>query len=249
MSYRARIIPVLLIQQGELVKTTKFISPRYIGDPINAIKIFNEKEVDEIVVLDIDASKKNQTINFDLIKDLASECFMPLSYGGGIKTLKEIEQLIKTGVEKVILNSSALENPALIKEATKQFGSSTIVVSIDITKSFFGNYILYSAAGKMIISSWKYHLMQMEDAGVGEILIQTVQHDGIMKGYDLKLIGEISRAVSIPVIACGGAGSFSDLRSVISSGASAAAAGSMFVYTGVHKAVMISYPSSSDMNW
>lgn len=249
MSYRARIIPVLLIQQGALVKTEKFSSPRYVGDPINAIKIFNEKEVDEMVVLDIDASKKNQAINFALIRDLASECFMPLAYGGGIKTLNDIEQLIKSGVEKVIINSTALENPSFIKEAAKQFASSTIVVSIDISKSMFGNLILYSASGKRVITSWKNHLEQMEDAGAGEILIQTVQQDGIMKGYDLKLIGEISRAVSIPVIACGGAGSFSDLRSVISSGASAAAAGSMFVYTGVHKAVMISYPSSSDMNW
>ncbi len=249
MSYRARIIPVLLIQQGALVKTEKFSAPRYVGDPINAIKIFNEKEVDEMVVLDIDASKKNQAINFALIRDLASECFMPLAYGGGIKTMHDIEQLIKSGVEKVIINSTALENPSFISEAAKRFASSTIVVSIDITKSFFGNYILYSAAGKMVVSSWKYHLAQMEDAGAGEILIQTVQQDGIMKGFDLKLIGEISRAVSIPVIACGGAGSFSDLRSVISTGASAAAAGSMFVYTGAHKAVLISYPSSLDMNW
>ncbi len=249
MSYRARIIPVLLIQQGELVKTEKFSKPRYVGDPINAIKIFNEKEVDEIVVLDIDASKKNQSINFSLIRDLASECFMPLAYGGGIKTLNDIEQLIKLGVEKVIINSSALENPAFIKEAAKKFASSTIVVSIDITKSMFGNYILYSAAGKMIVTSWKNHLAQMEDAGAGEILIQTVQQDGLMKGYDLKLIEEISRAVSIPVIACGGAGSVSDLRSVVSCGASAAAAGSLFVFTGAHKAVLISYPSSSDMKW
>ncbi len=249
MSYRSRIIPVLLIQQGALVKTEKFSSPRYVGDPINAIKIFNEKEVDEITVLDIDASKKNQSINFTLVRDLASECFMPLAYGGGIKSLKDIELLIKSGVEKTIINSTALENPAFIVEAVKEFGSSTIVVSIDISQNIFGSYQLYSASGKRNSSAWNNYIKQMEEAGAGEILFQAVHRDGLMKGYDTKLVAEISKIISIPIIACGGAGSISDLKDAISSGASAAAAGSLFVFTGSHKAVMISYPSSSNMNW
>ncbi len=249
MSYRARIIPVLLIQQGALVKTEKFSSPRYVGDPINAIKIFNEKEVDEIVVLDIDASKKNQKINFDLIRDLASECFMPLAYGGGIKILNDIEQLIKTGVEKVIINSTALENPEFISSAAKEFASSTIVASVDVTQNFFGKYILYSASGKRNTYGVTDYVKQLENAGAGEILLQAVHHDGTGKGYDQKLISKLSKSVSIPMIACGGASSVEDLRSAINSGASAAAAGSIFVFTGKHKAVMISFPSSSELNW
>lgn len=249
MSYRARIIPVLLIQQGALVKTEKFSSPRYVGDPINAIKIFNEKEVDEIVVLDIDATKKNQKINFDLIKDLASECFMPLAYGGGIKTLGDIEQLIKRGVEKVIINSAAIENPEFISEAAKQFASSTIVASVDVTQNFFGKHILYSPSGKKNSYGVTDYIKQLEQSGSGEILLQAVHRDGTGKGYDEKLISEISKTVSVPVIACGGANSVADLRQAIISGASASAAGSMFVFTGKHKAVMISFPSSSELNW
>ena len=249
MSYRARIIPVLLIQQGALVKTEKFSSRRYIGDPINAIKIFNEKEVDEIVVLDIDASKKNQKINFNLIRDLASECFMPLAYGGGIKSLNDIELLIKTGVEKVIINSTALENPKFISEAANQFASSTIVASVDVTQSVFGKYILYSSSGKKNTYSVTDHIKQLEQAGAGEILLQAVHRDGTGNGYDQKLISEISKTISIPLIACGGAATVADLKIAIDSGASAAAAGSLFVFTGKHKAVMISFPSSSELNW
>lgn len=249
MSYRARIIPVLLIQRGALVKTEKFSSPRYVGDPINAIKIFNEKEVDEIVVLDIDATKKNQSINFSLIRDLASECFMPLAYGGGIKTLNDIEQLIKSGVEKVIINSSALENPEFIAEAAKQFASSTIVVSMDVTQTIFGKHILYSASGKKINYGVTDYAKRLQDAGAGEILLQAVHRDGTGKGYDLKLISEISKSVSVPVIACGGASSVSDMHNAINAGASAAAAGSLFVFMGKHKAVMISFPTSSELIW
>ena len=249
MSYRSRIIPVLLIQQGALVKTEKFSSPRYVGDPINAIKIFNEKEVDEIVVLDIDASKKNQPINYNLVRDLASECFMPLAYGGGVKTLSDIEQLIKSGVEKVIINSVSFENPKFISEAVEQFARSTIVASVDVTQNFFGKYVLYSASGKKNKYGTIDYIKHIQESGAGEILLQAVHRDGTGMGYDLKLISEISDFVSVPFIACGGAASIIDLHKAVKAGASAVAAGSMFVFTGKHKAVMISFPSSSELKW
>lgn len=249
MSYRARIIPVLLLQNGGLVKTIKFSNPDYIGDPINAIKIFNEKEVDEIVVLDIEATKKNKPINFELIREFASECFMPLAYGGGIKTLSDIEKLIASGVEKVIINSAAIENPNFIGEAAKHFASSTIVISIDVNQNLLGSYFIQTFSGKKIKSSVVDFANQIEQQGAGELLVQAVHHDGTGKGYDTKLIAEISKSVSIPVIGCGGASSVSDLKNVIEAGASAAAAGSMFVYSGKHRAVLISFPSSSELNW
>ncbi|HAP00605.1 MAG TPA: imidazole glycerol phosphate synthase subunit HisF [Bacteroidetes bacterium] len=247
MSHRARIIPVLLLQNGGLVKTEKFSTPRYVGDPINAIKIFNEKEVDEIAVLDIEASKKNSAPNFELIREFASECFMPLAYGGAVKSLSDIEKLVKNGVEKVIINSAALQNPSFIGEATKRFASSTIVVSVDVSQNFFGKYFLYSSSIKKISFTLSEYIRRIESEGAGEILLQAVHRDGTGKGFDTQLISEISKSVSIPLIACGGASSVSDLKSAISAGASAAAAGSFFVFTGKHKAVLISFPSQSEL--
>ena len=244
-----RVIPVLLFQKKGLVKTVKFKNPVYVGDPINAIRIFNEKEVDELIFLDIDASIENRGPNVEIIKQFASECFMPVTYGGGIKSCDDIRKILKIGIEKVSLNTQAIINPGLIGEAVENFGSSTIVVSIDIKKNLFGKYQLYSRYGiKMPSIDFVSHIKKMEDYGVGEIFINSVDQDGLMNGMDISLIRKISENVSMPVVACGGAGNLSDIGSAIRDGkASAVAAGSMFVFHGKHKAVLITYPTRNEI--
>lgn len=245
---RPRLIPILLLQDNGLVKTTKFKTPKYIGDPINAIRIFNEKEVDELIFLDIMVSKGEKDIDFNLISKIASECFMPLSYGGGIKDIDTIRNILKLGVEKVCINSFAFENPDFISEAVRLFGSSTIVISIDVKKNFFGKYEIWTngATNKCKIGLFDA-IRKMEKLGAGEILINSVDRDGTMLGYDCDLIEQVSSIVSVPVIASGGAGKLSDFSDAIKSGASAAAAGSFFVFYGKHKAVLITYPNLSDL--
>jgi cyclase len=244
-----RIIPVLLLQNKGLVKTVKFRDPVYVGDPINAIRIFNEKEVDELIFLDIDASKEGRGPNYDTIKQFASECFMPVSYGGGISSCEEIRKILKLGIEKVCINTSAIKSPTFVKEAVKNFGSSTIVVSIDVKKSVFGKYEIFT--NKKInnsIPNLDSHLKQMEQYGVGEILLNSVDKDGMLKGMDIPLTKKISESVTMPVVSCGGAVNLSDFRSAIKDGkASAVAAGSMFVFHGKHKAVLITYPSRNEI--
>ncbi len=246
---KTRVIPVLLLHNKGLVKTVKFKSPKYIGDPINAIKIFNEKEVDELIFLDIDASKAKREPNFDLIEDFASECFMPVCYGGGITTIEQIKKLFAIGIEKVSLNVSALTDENLIKEAVELFGSQSIVVTIDIKKSLFGKYQVYNHSSKKAIKQlYLEYIKNIEKLGAGEILINNVDLEGTQKGYDINLMESIVKSVSIPVIVCGGAGILSDFKKVKDEvNVSAVAAGSFFVFQGKHNAVLITYPKYEEL--
>ncbi len=245
---RIRVIPALLIQKGGLVKSVKFKDHKYVGDPINAVKIFNEKEVDELVVLDISATIENRPPNFSQIKEIASEAFMPLAYGGGITKLEEIKALIGGGVEKVILNTAAFSNPGLVTEAAKYIGSQSVVVSIDVKKNFFGKYKVYVKNGSQNTGLDPVDFArQMERAGAGEILLNAIDRDGTFSGYDTELIRMVSSAINIPVVALGGARTVNDFRNAIQHGASAVSAGSMFVFQRPHRAVLISYPSQKEL--
>jgi imidazole glycerol-phosphate synthase subunit HisF len=245
-----RIIPCLLLRNNGLVKTVKFKDSVYIGDPINAVKIFNEKEVDELIFLDIDATKQNREPSVELIGNIASECFMPFAYGGGVRSLAQIEKIIKSGAEKIIINTQAFLEKNFIREAADRFGSSTIVVSVDVKKGFFDNYSVYIRGGsKNTGKNPVEYAREVENSGAGEIFINSIDRDGTMEGYDLELIKNISDAVKIPVIACGGAGKLKDFRSAISDGrASAVAAGSFFVFHGKRRAVLITYPSYQEIS-
>jgi imidazole glycerol-phosphate synthase subunit HisF len=246
---RTRVIPCLLLKGQGLVKTINFSSPKYIGDPINAVKIFNDKEVHELIFLDITASTEKRSPRLDYISDIASECFMPFGYGGGITTVKQAEDIFNRGVEKVIVNSHAVENPSFIRDLADLFGSQSIVVSIDVKKDFFGNYQTYTNSGKTK-TQWNpvTWAQEAEKSGAGEIFLNSIDRDGTLKGYDIPLIKIISKSVSIPVVACGGAGTVEDFgRAVYDGGASAVAAGSMFVYYGKHRAVLINFPSDEDL--
>jgi cyclase len=240
---RHRVIPVLLLHNGGLVKTKQFSKPIYLGDPLNAINIFNDKEVDELIFLDIDATKKSQKIDFELISDIASECFMPFAYGGGISTIEEIEKLFYIGVEKVIINS-ALSDTSLINEAIRRFGSQSIVASIDIKDKK-----IYSHVNKKTLDiEIETYIKNIESLQVGEIFVNSVDRDGMMEGYDIDLIQQISRLTNIPIIACGGAGKIEDLKEIIDkTDVSAVGAGSFFVFVGVHNAVLITYPKYKDL--
>lgn len=244
-----RVIPCLLLSNNGLVKTVRFKDSTYVGDPINAVKIFNEKEVDELIFLDIDASKSGKEPSYGIIEKIASECFMPFSYGGGVKSLEHIERLIKSGSEKIIINTEAFLNRDFISEAVKNFGSSTIVVSIDVRKKIFEGYVAYIKGGtvntgKKVVDYAK----EMEEAGAGEIFINSIDRDGTMEGYDIELIKSVSGAVKVPVIACGGAGKSEDFTAAVKEGgASAVSAGSFFVFHGKRRAVLITYPSYTEI--
>jgi imidazole glycerol-phosphate synthase subunit HisF len=245
---RVRVIPVLLLQKGGLVKSVKFKDHKYVGDPINAVKIFNEKEVDEIVVLDISATAEKRPPNLSQVKDLASEAFMPLAYGGGITSLQEIKELITCGVEKVVLNTAAYKNPSLITEGAKWVGSQSIVVSIDVKKNIWGKYKVHVQSGsKQIETDVLTYAKQAEEAGAGEIFLNSIDKDGTFEGYDELLIQMVASAVHIPVVAIGGAGQIRDFTNAVHKGASAVAAGSLFVFQRPHRAVLISYPSQNDL--
>jgi len=244
-----RVIPVLLLAEDGLVKTERFKAPVYVGDPINAIRIFNEKEVDEIVVLDIRATPGRRGPDFDRIRELAGECFMPLCYGGGVRTLDDVARLVAVGVEKVAVNSRIVEEPGFMREAADRFGSSTLVASIDVKKGLFGRTTVRSAGGRRDSKRDPVEFArEMEAMGAGEILLNSIDRDGTFSGYDLDLVRRVSDAVSIPVVACGGAGSLADLHRAIGAHASAAAAGSLFVFQGPHRAVLISYPTPADLD-
>lgn len=249
--HRARVIPCLLLKDRGLVKTVKFKEPKYIGDPINTVKIFNDKEVDELVLLDITATAKKTKPNMSIIHEIASECFMPLAYGGGINCVDDIKQIFGLGVEKVIINSHAIENPSFIKEAANRFGSQSIVVSVDVKKNLFGRYEIYTHGGRKKIKQTPTEFAcKMQELGAGELLLNSVDMDGTMKGYDIELIKSVSRNLEIPLIACGGAGRIEDFKEAIKEGgASAVSAGSFFVFQGPNKAVLISYPSTKDLKF
>lgn len=245
---RIRVIPTLLLDSNGLYKTTKFKNPKYVGDPINAVMIFNNKEVDELILLDYTATNENRIPSFDIIKDIVSEAFMPIGYGGGINCLKHIEKLFKIGIEKVILNSSAFSNQSILTESIKIFGSQSIVVSIDYKKDFFGINTIYTHGGKQkqkldLACACKY----FQELGVGEIIINSIDREGTMTGYDISTISKISNELLIPVIASGGAGDISHLVDGVKAGASAVAAGTMFIFQGIHKAVLLSYITSDQI--
>lgn len=246
---RTRVIPCLLLQNQGLVKTVRFKNPTYVGDPINAVKIFNEKEVDELIFLDISASRSGQQPNLEVIRAIASQCFMPFCYGGGVRDIGTIRQIFSLGAEKVAVNSHALAHPELIREAADTFGSQSIVAAIDVKKNLFGSYRVHdssrsSATGLDPVS----HAVNMEKQGAGEILLTSVDRDGTQQGYDIELIRRVTAAVGIPVIACGGAGSLQHLAAAVNEAkASAVAAGSLFVFYGKHRAVLINYPDVAEM--
>lgn len=244
-----RIIPVLLLRDKGLVKTVKFKNARYVGDPINTVKIFNEMEVDELVLVDIDVSKNNREPDFGYLKEISSECFMPLSYGGGVNSLERIKRFIQTGIEKVVVNSAAIARPGFLKEAAETFGSSTLVAALDVKKNLLGAYKVFDHLRNSLTSlDPVQYALSLQQAGAGEIFLNNVDRDGVMNGYDVAFISTITQQLSIPVIACGGCESYLDLKNVIiEGGASAAAAGSLFVFQGPHKAVLISYPSRNQM--
>lgn len=238
-----RVIPCLLLSEGGLVKTLKFGNPKYVGDPINAIRIFNDKEVDELMVLDITASKEGREPNYALIEQFAGECFMPLCYGGGIQTVEQARQLCALGVEKVCLQTAALADLTIITRISERLGSQSVLISVDVKQNWLGKRQLYSAAsGKVLPQPWMDSIQQAVAAGAGEVVLNAVDRDGTMQGMDLELIREASAALSVPLIAIGGAGSLADIKAAVDAGASAVAAGAFFVFHGPHRAVLITYP-------
>ncbi|MBK9779855.1 MAG: imidazole glycerol phosphate synthase subunit HisF [Anaerolineales bacterium] len=246
---KPRVIPALLLKGQGLVKTVKFKEPKYLGDPINIVRIFNDKEVDELVLLDITATPEKRGPQFDLLKNIASEAFIPLAYGGGIRSMDDVRKLLSLGIEKLIMNTSAVETPSLVREVADHAGSQAAVVSMDVKKGLLGKYEVLTHCGqkKTGLDPVK-HAVEMERMGVGEILINSIDRDGTMQGYDLELVRKVADAVSVPVVACGGAGNLSHVSEVIKQGhASAAAAGSIFVFQGPLRGVLISYPTPKEL--
>jgi imidazole glycerol-phosphate synthase subunit HisF len=241
--FRPRVIPVLLLKDNILVKSTKFKKYRYIGDPINAVKVFNDLKADELTFLDISATIEKRIIPLELVEKVGEEANMPFSVGGGITKLKEIQNIIAKGAEKVILNTSAISNPDFIKESSDNFGTSTITVCIDVKRRLFGKEVVWTHGGKKATNLSPIDCaMMLEDKGAGEIIIQSIDRDGQMNGYDVELIRNVSTSVSIPVVALGGAGKIEDLiEGYKKAHASAVAAGSMFVYQGSKKGVLVNY--------
>lgn len=245
-----RIIPCLLIHKGGLVKSIKFKNYKYLGDPINTIKIFNDKEVDELILLDIDSTNENREPDLKLISRIASECFMPVCYGGGINSIDQIRNILKAGIEKVAINTTAVENPSLINQAASIFGSQSIVISIDVKKNWRGKYEVFTHGGKKNtkLDPIEY-AVRMQEYGAGEILVNSIDKDGTMSGFDIDIIKKISESITIPIIACGGAGKINDFHDALKKGkASAVAAGSYFVFHGPHQAVLISYLTKEEIN-
>lgn len=246
---KTRVIPALLLKGGGLVKTVRFRNPTYIGDPVNAVKIFNDKEVDELVILDICASNEKRGPDFGRIREIASECFMPVAYGGGIRSVDDVRKVLKTGVEKIVVNSLALREPKVLAAAVQEFGSSSIVASIDSKRRFLGGCEVYADGGTRRTGMDPRDLaLRLAELGVGEIFLNSIDRDGTFSGFDIELIRRVADAVSIPVVACGGAGSLGHFRQAIEDGhAAAVSAASMFVFHGKHRAVLISYPSKEDL--
>jgi cyclase len=247
--FRPRIIPCLLLRGSGLVKTRKFKDPVYVGDPVNAIRIFSEKEVDEIVVLDIDASREGREPNYELIAEMAGEAFMPMAYGGGIRNIDQVRRLIRSGIEKIVINTAAVESTDIIRAAADIYGSQAIVGAVDVKKTLIGGYrIVTKSATKEVKIILEEHIQRLVGAGVGEIFLNSVDKDGTMSGYDLQLIRSVTHKINVPVVACGGAGKMEHLsQAVHEGGAAAVAAGSMFVFYGKHRAVLINYPEKVDL--
>ena len=246
---RSRIIPCLLVHNKGLVKTVKFKDPKYVGDPINAVKIFNEKEVDELMVLDIDATREKREPNLGMIKNLADKCRMPFCYGGGITNAEQARKIISLGAEKVALSNSALNNIELCQDIGSIIGNQSVVVVIDVKKKkFFGDYDIYTHNGTKK-SKWKLDdlIEKLEEIGIGEIVINSIDNDGMMQGYDNNLIESIRKKCSMPLTVIGGAGTLNDIKNLISKfKIIGAAAGSLFVFKGKYRAVLINYPNRQE---
>ncbi|WP_281322670.1 AglZ/HisF2 family acetamidino modification protein [Flavobacterium aestivum] len=247
---RPRIIPSLLVHENGLVKTVNFKNPKYVGDPINAVKIFNEKEVDELAIFDIDATVLGKEPNYSLIERLASQSMMPLCYGGGVKTIEQAQRIFSLGIEKIALSSAVLQNPKLITEISERVGAQSVIVVLDVKKKLFGGYEVYTHNGKKAtgINPFKF-VDEAQKLGAGEIVINSIDKDGQMKGYDLDLIAKVREKTTLPMTVLGGAGSLEDIEKVIDNhGVIGVAAGSLFVFKGPYKAVLINYPSQIEKN-
>ncbi|RDI12176.1 AglZ/HisF2 family acetamidino modification protein [Flavobacterium sp. AG291] len=245
---RPRIIASLLIKDNGLVKTTKFKEPRYLGDPMNAVRIFNEKEVDELAVFDISATVNGRGPNFKMIENFAEECRMPLCYGGGITKVEEAQQIFSLGVEKIALSAAAFKSPELITELSNKVGAQSVVVVLDVKKKLFGGYEVYTHNGTKSVGKNPFELIEkFQDLGAGEIVINNIDEDGMMKGYDLALVEKARKTTILPMTVLGGAGSLEDIGKLIEKfGIIGAAAGSRFVYKGKLKGVLINYPNNEE---
>ena len=246
---KTRIIPVLTLKGAGtgIIKTRKFKKQTYLGDVLNAVRIFNEKEVDELVILDIFATKEKREPNYERIKDIATECFMPLAYGGGVKTLTQVKKIFDQGIEKVIFGSAG-GDLELIKKASEIYGSQSIVACVDVKKNFLGKYQVFIESGTKVISlSLENYIQSIVDAGAGEIILQYINNDSEMQGYNLELINKVSSMIDVPLIVLGGAGRLADFKLAVKEGASAVAAGSLFVFKGKHRGVLINYPTQEKL--
>lgn len=247
--HRPRIIPVLLLQGNTLCKSIRFEKHRYIGDPINAVRLFNDLRADELVFLDINASKEKRSINIDLVREIGEEANMPFTVGGGVTSLNTIQELIAVGAEKVILNHAAFIDLNFVREAVEAFGSSTISVCIDVKKKRFGSQLVYNhLKGKVSEFRPMDYAKKLEEMGVGEVIVQSVDKDGEMNGYDMDLLKSINEALKIPVVALGGAGNFADMQALYKhTKVNGLASGSMFIYQGSNRGVLISYPEREEI--
>ena len=246
---RPRIIPCLLVHKNGLVKTVNFKSPKYVGDPINAVKIFNEKESDELIVLDIDATANNSEPDYKMISRLAAECRMPLCYGGGVRFAAQAKKIIGLGVEKVAISAAAVQTPQLIAQISEEIGRQSVVVVLDVKKKMFSKeYDVYTHNGQKNSKRSLFDMIaQVQELGAGEIVVNSIDHDGQMKGYDLELAKRVKQMAHIPVTMLGGAGSLNDIGELVRGcGTIGASAGSLFVFKGIYKAVLINYPKPSE---
>ena len=247
---RPRVIPVLLLRDGQLYKTRNFRDPKYIGDPRVAVKIFNDKGCDELVLLDISATPEHRSPDYGLIEEIVTESFMPVAYGGGVSSADQARRIVSLGVEKVVLNSHAIATPALISEVSTLVGASSTVVSIDVKADWLRRRRVVSQCGKRTTNLdptvWARRAVEL---GAGEIVINSIDRDGTMNGYDLALVRDVAQAVDVPVVALGGAGSLQHFGDAIQAGAAATAAGSLFVFQGPHRAVLITYPDEAQLSW
>ena len=245
---RPRIIPSLLLQENGLVKTVNFKNPKYVGDPINAVKIFNEKEVDELAVFDIDATAKGLEPNYSLIERIANQSRMPLCYGGGVKTVEQAQKIFGLGIEKIALSSAVLHNPELITQIANRVGAQSVIVVLDVKKKLFGGYEVYTHNGKKSTGINPFDFAEKaQRLGAGEIIINSIDQDGVMKGFDMNLIDKVRDKISLPLTVLGGAGELQHIQQVIHKhGVIGVAAGSLFVFKGVYKAVLINYPEKGE---
>ncbi|MDR2416823.1 MAG: AglZ/HisF2 family acetamidino modification protein [Holosporales bacterium] len=243
-----RIIPVLLLSDGGLVKSKNFQDCRYVGDALNAVRIFSEKEADELVFLDIEATRRGASPDIEMIKAIASEAYMPFAYGGGVRTLQQAENILRNGAEKIVLNDAIFSIPHIVEEMTKEFGSQAVVACIDVKRIIFGKYAIFSYKDRTLRKPDLVTSISLcENLGCGEIIVQSVDHDGQRTGYDVPSIQRTRKATSLPLVALGGARSVEDFRAAFQAGADAVAAGSMFIFWGKYQAVLINYPTSQEI--